>query len=48
MPGLRSVRARIIATFSLLLLLLISISVVSILRFGNDQVDADVVEKPPP
>ncbi len=42
MPGLRSVRARIIATFSLLLLLLIGISVVSILRFGNDEGDIDV------
>ena len=42
MPGLRSVRARIIATFSLLALLLIGISLVSVFRFGNDEGDVDV------
>jgi diguanylate cyclase (GGDEF)-like protein/PAS domain S-box-containing protein len=50
MPGLRSVRARIIATFSLLMLLLIGISLVSVFRSGNDQaeqvdVDADAIQK---
>lgn len=48
MPGLRSVRVRIIATFSLLMLLLIGICLVSVFRFGNDQaaqVDADAIEK---
>ena len=42
MPGLRSVRARIIATFSVLMLLLIGISLISVFRFGNDQGDVDV------
>lgn len=48
MPGLRSVRARIIATFSLLVVLLIGICLVSAFRFGNgqaDQVDAAAIEK---
>jgi diguanylate cyclase (GGDEF)-like protein/PAS domain S-box-containing protein len=45
MPGLRSVRARIIATFSLLILLLVGISLASVFRFGNDQVDVDAIEK---
>jgi diguanylate cyclase (GGDEF)-like protein/PAS domain S-box-containing protein len=45
MPGLSSVRARIIATFSLLMLLLISISLLLVLRSGTDQVDADAIEK---
>jgi diguanylate cyclase (GGDEF)-like protein/PAS domain S-box-containing protein len=48
MPGLRSVRVRIVATFSLLTLLLIGISLVSVFRFGNDQadqVDVDAIEK---
>ncbi len=46
MPGLRSIRARIIATFSLLTLLLVGISVLSVLRFGgNEQVDAGAVQK---
>lgn len=45
MPGLSSVRARIIAAFSLLMLLLIGISLMSALRSGNDQVDADAIEK---
>jgi diguanylate cyclase (GGDEF)-like protein/PAS domain S-box-containing protein len=44
MPGLRSIRARIIATFSLLLLLIVGISGVSFLRFGNGQVDAPAIE----
>ncbi len=42
MPGLRSVRARIITTFSLLMLLLIGISLLSVFRFGNDESDVDV------
>jgi len=42
MPTLRSVRARIIATFSLLMLLLIGISLISVFRFGNDEGDVDV------
>jgi diguanylate cyclase (GGDEF)-like protein/PAS domain S-box-containing protein len=47
MPGLRSVRARIIVTFSLLMLLLIGISLVSVLfRPQTHQVDADAVRNP--
>ncbi len=45
MPGLRSVRARLIVTFSLLLLSLIGIVLLSVFRFGNDQIDVDGVEK---
>jgi diguanylate cyclase (GGDEF)-like protein/PAS domain S-box-containing protein len=48
MPGLRSLRVRIIATFSLLMLLLIGICLVSVFRFGNDQaaqVDTGAIEK---
>ena len=45
MPGLRSVRARIIATFSLLMLLLIGISLVSVFRSESGQVDVDAIEK---
>jgi diguanylate cyclase (GGDEF)-like protein/PAS domain S-box-containing protein len=45
MPGLRSVRVRIIATFSLLMVLLIGVSLVPVFRTGSAQVDADVVEK---
>ena len=41
MPGLRSIRVRIIAAFSLLILLLIGISLLSVFRSGNDQVDID-------
>jgi diguanylate cyclase (GGDEF)-like protein/PAS domain S-box-containing protein len=44
MPGLRSIRVRIIATFSLLLLLIVGISLVSFLRFGGGQVDAPAIE----
>jgi diguanylate cyclase (GGDEF)-like protein/PAS domain S-box-containing protein len=47
MPGLRSVRARIIATFSLLTLLLIGICLLSVFPLVNDEADVDVdaVEK---
>jgi diguanylate cyclase (GGDEF)-like protein/PAS domain S-box-containing protein len=45
MPGLRSVRARIIATFSLLMVLLIGISLVSAFRSGTAQVDTDAIQK---
>jgi diguanylate cyclase (GGDEF)-like protein/PAS domain S-box-containing protein len=48
MPGLRSVRARIIATFSLFTLLLIGVCLISVFRLGDDQagqVDVDAVEK---
>jgi len=47
MPRLRSVRARIIATFSLLMLLLVGISLASVLfRPENGQVDAGAIKKP--
>ncbi len=45
MPGLGSVRGRIIATFSLLTLLLIGISLASVFRSENDQVDVAAIEK---
>ncbi|MGQ9573015.1 MAG: diguanylate cyclase [Dehalococcoidia bacterium] len=49
MPGLRSVRARIIATFSLLMLLLMGIALVSAFSFRNQQdearVDVDAIDK---
>ena len=46
MPRLRSVRARIIVTFSLLMLLLIGISLVSVFfRPGTAQVDAGAAKK---
>jgi diguanylate cyclase (GGDEF)-like protein/PAS domain S-box-containing protein len=44
MPGLRSIRARIIAAFSLLLLLIVGIALVSFLRSGSDQVDTAAIE----
>lgn len=45
MPILRSVRARIIGTLSLLVLLLIGIVLVAVLRPETAQVDADAVDK---
>ena len=42
---MRSVRARIIATFSLLTLLLIGIVLLSVLRPEDAQVDADAIDK---
>jgi len=44
MPGLRSVRARLMVTFSLLMLPLIGISLVSVFSSGNEQIDVDGVE----
>jgi len=45
-PGFRSIRARIIATLSLLTLLLVGIAVLSVLRSGSsEQIDAGIVEK---